>query len=292
MHLPALLNLTALTSGHPPSLPTVRSSSATSTSRTHLSPTTPNLRLVRLRLPSRNLFLPYGPWTLLNTTDLLPFPGPWTNTSAPATWAPDVQYISATNSFVLYYAAALPKHHGGGKDGSKNYKCIGAATSFNITGPYTPLPKPIICPAHDGGAIDASGFWDEADGSRWIMYKIDGSAQGPGGKCGNGKPPGKPTPLMLQRVDEKDGVTMLGKAVKVVDRDPEVDGPLVEAPSLVRLREVPQGVKWRYVLFFSSHCYNEEEYDVRYAVAEGETFQKDDLADPSIDPPTEQGRLR
>jgi hypothetical protein len=63
-------------------------------------------------------------------------------------------------------------------------------------------------------------------------------------------------------VDGRDGVTLVGGAVTVLDRDPEVDGPLVEAPSLVR---VDGG---SFVLFYSSHCFDTPEYDVRYAVAE------------------------
>ncbi|KAL2128550.1 hypothetical protein VTI74DRAFT_9022 [Chaetomium olivicolor] len=273
MHLPSLLNLTALTPGNPSpsSLPTVRSTLGSinfpdpsitydpQTSSWYAFASQGNSHHIQAATSSHS---PYGPWRYLNATDLLPHPGPWTNASFPATWAPDVQYLPATDSFVLYYAAALPQPHG-------RYKCIGAATAPNITGPYEPSETPIVCPVRDGGAIDASGFRDEADGSRWILYKVDGSALGPGGKCGNGEPPGEPTPLMLQRVDERDGVTRVGEPRVLMDRDPEVDGPLVEAPSLVRLREVPDGAEWRYVLFYSSHCYNEEEYDVRYAVAEG-----------------------
>jgi hypothetical protein len=169
-----------------------------------------------------------------------------------------VQYLASTNTFVLYYsAAALASPNGG------DFHCVGAATSPNVTGPYTPADTPLICPLDEGGAIDAAGYLGEVDGSRWVLYKVDGSAAAPGGPCGNGGPgPGKPTPIRLQRVDGRDGVTLVGGAVTVLDRDPEVDGPLVEAPSLVR---VDGG---SFVLFYSSHCFNTPEYDVRYAVAE------------------------
>lgn len=60
----------------------------------------------------------------------------------------------------------------------------------------------------------------------------------------------------------KDGFTPVGEAITILDRIEEVDGPLIEAPSLVKTR------KGKYVLFYSSHCYNTAEYDVRFAVAE------------------------
>ncbi|KAK3309455.1 glycosyl hydrolase [Chaetomium strumarium] len=196
---------------------------------------------------------PRGPWTYLPSTDLLPVPGSWVDTTSPRIWAPDVQYLSESDRFVLYYSGLVA--------GGSPYHCVGAATAENITGPYTAQAEPLICPLDEGGAIDAAGFRDESDGSRWVVYKVDGSAKGPGGPCGNGDPPGVPTPLRLQRVDETDGVTLVGEAETILDRDPELDGPLVEAPSLVR-------AGGKFVLFYSSHCFNSPDYDVKYATAE------------------------
>ncbi|KAK4236608.1 glycosyl hydrolase [Achaetomium macrosporum] len=200
---------------------------------------------------------PQGPWTYLPSTDPLPVPGSWVDTTSPRIWAPDVQYLSESDTFVLYYSGLVA---------GSAYHCVGAATADNITGPYTPGDEPLVCPLDEGGAIDAAGFRDETDGSRWVVYKVDGSAKGPGGPCGNGDPPGEPTPLRLQRVDEGDGVTLVGDAITILDRDPEVDGPLVEAPSLVRVGDGGGG--GGFVLFYSSHCFNSAEYDVRYAMAE------------------------
>lgn len=207
------------------------------------------------RLKSNSLHT--GIWHLLPSTDLLPDPGPWTNASSPQVWAPDVQYLSSTDSYVLYYSAkvALPHHRGQPYNASKERHCIGAATSkHSITGPYIPLSTPLICPGPDaGGAIDASGYRDEADESRWVLYKIDGGGKTPsgppgkeheeyeeeqGGLCGNGDgdendadgaKKGKPTPLRIQRVDERDGLTKIGEDIKILDRDGGKDGPLVEA---------------------------------------------------------------
>ncbi|GAB1309955.1 hypothetical protein MFIFM68171_00165 [Madurella fahalii] len=198
----------------------------------------------------------HGPWEYLRDTDPLPRPGGWVNQTHPGVWAPDVQYLDGAGSFVLYYSARLR---------GSPYHCVGVATAPNATGPYAPRDEPWVCPVREGGAIDASGFRDDADGSRWVVYKVDGSAKGPGGPCGNGDPPGEPTPFRLQRVDERDGITPVdGGPVEILDRIPEVDGPLIEAPSIVK----GPGTEGRFVLFYSSHCFNVPGYDVRYATAE------------------------
>lgn len=65
------------------------------------------------------------------------------------------------------------------------------------------------------------------------MYKVDGNSLGGGGGCGDGGGAVK-MPVVLQEVDPTDGVTTMGDAVEILDRDPEgADGLLVEAPSLV-----------------------------------------------------------
>jgi len=198
----------------------------------------------------------HGEWTLLDDVDLLSAPAKWVNPTQPDIWAPDVQYIHHTDSFVLYYSGL---HVG------SPHHCVGVATSPNITGPYAPLDgEPLACPLDDGGAVDASGYFNEASNSRWVVYKVDGSSKGPGGPCGNGEPPGFDTPIMLQRVKVSDGITPIGKPHPILHRDPDLDGPLVEAPSLIKHGT---GCAAVYVLFYSSHCYNVDEYDVRYATA-------------------------
>jgi beta-xylosidase len=65
---------------------------------------------------------------------------------------------------------------------------------------------------------------------------------------------------MLQKL-QADGVTPIGDAVQILDRSTaDNDGPLVEAPSLV----LHQGT---YFLFYSTHCYTDPAYDVRWATA-------------------------
>ena len=129
------------------------------------------------------------------------------------------------------------------KDNKKH--CIGTATSSSIKGPYKPKNKPLACPLKRGGAIDPAGFQDE-DGTRYVVYKIDG------------KKSNSPTPIMLQRV-ASDGITPQGKPTKLLEKD-ERDGPLIEAPSLVKSGNT-------YYLTFSSNMYSSKKYDVRYATA-------------------------
>jgi beta-xylosidase len=168
--------------------------------------------------------------------------------------------------FVMYYSAslrALPDKH-----------CVGVAISSTPEGPFQPIGDvPLICPNPDargynanpiigspgvGGAIDASGFRD-VDGKLYIVYKVDGNAVGSGGSCNNGDGR-QSTPLMLVAV-AADGFSPIGSPVQLLDRI-EIDGPLVEAPNLVR---TPDG---QYNLFFSSNCYSTPDYDVSWATSQ------------------------
>ena len=124
-----------------------------------------------------------------------------------------------------------------------------------MTGPYIPQNKPLACPIKQGGAIDAAGYVDGND--VYVVYKVDGNSLGGGGQCGNGDS-SHPTPIMLQKV-AADGFTPVGDAKQILDRGPG-DGPLIEAPSLVKSGDT-------YVLFFSSNCYNGALYDTSYATA-------------------------
>lgn len=121
---------------------------------------------------------------------------------------------------------------------------------------------------------------------RYLLYKIDGNALGSGGSCGNGVAPFRSTPIMLQEVSLADGVTLVGDPVQLLDRDDELDGPLVEAPELMVVHERDPGKnnntenngdgdgdgdegasKPYYVLFYSNHCWDGPGYSVNYAVA-------------------------
>lgn len=97
------------------------------------------------------------------------------------------------------------------------------------------------------------------DGSRYIVYKIDGN------NLNNRTGPLHPTPLMLQQVDSKDGVTLIGEPLQLLDRD-DTDGPLIEGPSLMRVAGSGK-TEEVYILFYSSNSYTTSHYDVAYAAS-------------------------
>lgn len=151
---------------------------------------------------------------------------------------------------MLYYSGQLKhwrKHH-----------CVGAAVSEGTdpTGPYKPEKHYLACPRKHGGAIDPSPFKD-VDGKLYVTYKADGNSIGHGGDCHNGKKPLVPVPIMLQEM-KGDGVTRVGDPVEILNIN-KSDGPLVEAPNIIR---TDNGT---YYLFFSSHCFTSPKYDVKYA---------------------------
>lgn len=150
----------------------------------------------------------------------------------------------------MYYSAEY--------NGGNGHHCIGIALgSDNPVGPYIPVSNtPFACPLDQGGAIDAAGFQDE-DGSSYVVYKVDGT----GGNCvtEGASATGTSTPIMLQPVQD-DGITSVGNPTKILDRD-DSEGPLIEAPSLIKTSD------GKYVLFYSSHCFNDPNYDIRYATA-------------------------
>lgn len=181
--------------------------------------------------------------------DAMPTLPSWTNQKHPRIWAPDVVQL-ADGSFVLYYSATSNK--------DKRKHCIGAAASQSITGPFVHTDHELACPLTLGGAIDPAGFVD-ADGKVYVVYKIDGNSLGGGGPCGN-KDQSHDTPIMLQEVSATDGYTPIGDATPLLHLSLS-DGPLIEAPSLVRSAD------GTYVLFFSSNCYNTQLYDTSYATS-------------------------
>ncbi|KAJ7631647.1 Arabinanase/levansucrase/invertase [Mycena polygramma] len=192
----------------------------------------------------------FNSWTVENDM-MLPHLPAWVNQGGANVWAPMVIQL-ADNSFVLYYSATSAAN-------TKSH-CIGAATSTNIRGPYTPVEATIACPTGQGGAIDPAGH-HHPSGDIYVVYKIDGNNighGGPPGSCNNGIAPIVSTPIMLQKV-AADGFTPVGAPVQILDRS-DADVPLVEAPSLIAVNGV-------FFLFFSSGCYSELSYDLSYATA-------------------------
>lgn len=65
---------------------------------------------------------------------------------------------------------------------------------------------------------------------------------------------------MLQEMDVDDWTTPVGSPVELLDRT-AADGPLIEAPNIIG---TPDGY---YVLFYSSYCFTDPQYDVKYATS-------------------------
>ncbi|KAI9670213.1 MAG: hypothetical protein M1831_006426 [Alyxoria varia] len=103
-------------------------------------------------------------WNLIQggdgrSRDALPNPPEWVDRETPNIWAPDVIELD-DGTFVMYFS--------GSTTANSTRHCIGAATSTDILGPYTPGAEPLICPLDQGGAIDAAGFKDwSRKGAGW-----------------------------------------------------------------------------------------------------------------------------
>lgn len=70
---------------------------------------------------------------------------------------------------------------------------------------------------------------------------------------------------MLQQVDSKDGITLIGEPLQLLDRA-DVDGPLIEAPSLIRVAGAGNN-HYVYILFYSSNSWQTSYYDIAYATS-------------------------
>jgi beta-xylosidase len=130
-------------------------------------------------------------------------------------------------------------------------QCIAVATSDSPTGPFTATGKGmLVCPADEGGAIDASTFTDE-DGSRYLLWKNDGNC------CGFD------TWLYIAPLTA-DGLSLAGKSTRLVKQDQPWEGKLVEAPTLVKRDGT-------YTLLYSANDYGGEHYAIGYATANSVT---------------------
>ncbi|EQL33000.1 hypothetical protein BDFG_04898 [Blastomyces dermatitidis ATCC 26199] len=170
-----------------------------------------------------------------------------------------ISFFQPDGRHLLYYSGEL--------DVWRRHHCIGVAVSETTDprGPYKAEGTYLACPSAHGGGIHPSAI-NDADGTIYVVYKGDGNSMNryPSGSdssdCTQAIPPLRSTPLLLQKM-KADGIRADGEAVQILDRVAKEDGPLVEAPSLIRSA---QGV---YFLFYSSHCSDSRAYDVKYATA-------------------------
>ncbi|RYP81933.1 hypothetical protein DL769_001777 [Monosporascus sp. CRB-8-3] len=185
-------------------------------------------------------------WKFLNK-DALPDLPSWIDNNDRGLWAPDV-FRDDKGHYVMYFAG---KQAGG-------RRCIGVATAATWEGPFKDIGRPLICDQAGGGAIDANAFDDGSQ--RWIMWKVDGNALGGATTCTGGEKSSdyKPTPIKIQRV-ARDGITLQGSPKTILNHNGAADDGLVEGPAMYKIH--PD----QYVLFFSTHCYSSDRYDIQYA---------------------------
>lgn len=184
-------------------------------------------------VPTATAPAPAGPWR--RGPDALPRPGSWATPNAGLIWAPDVSK-RPDGSYLMYYTA---------RDTASGRQGIGVARAGTPQGPFTPAGDgPLVCPADQGGAIDAASFTD-TDGAHYLLYKNDGNAIG------------ADTWLHLQRVSD-DGAGLQGAPVRLLKQDRSEETALIEAPTLLRHQTT-------YVLMYSAGHYDDGSYFTGYA---------------------------
>jgi GH43 family beta-xylosidase len=142
-------------------------------------------------------------------------------------WAPEIHRVG--DRWVAYFTSV----NGG------NVLSIGAASADSPTGPFVDRGGPLV--ENGVGVIDAT-FFEDDDGARYLIYKIDGNSQG------------QPTPIYIRRLAD-DGLSFAGGSapVEILRNDAGTwEGGVVEAPWLVRRDGT-------YYLFYSGNV-----YDARY----------------------------
>src|SRR5262249_51070772 len=88
-------------------------------------------------------------------------------------WAPEIHAIG--NDFVAYFTSV----------NASNVLSVGAVHTTNLLGTYVDRGGPLVQDSE--GAIDPT-FFEDSDGTRWLLYKIDGNAHG------------LPTPIFLRQL--------------------------------------------------------------------------------------------
>lgn len=173
-------------------------------------------------------------WTVLDEDALPELPG-WIIPGK--TWAPEVTEVTPGN-FVMYATAT---------NFSPSVQCIAVATSTSPTGPFTVRGDAmLVCPAEEGGAIDASTF-RTADGVLHLLWKNDGNC------CGHD------TWLQIAPL-AADGLSLAGPPQRLIMQTLDWEGELVEAPTLVEREGVLH-------LFYSANFFGDESYAVGHATA-------------------------
>ncbi|KAI0385717.1 glycoside hydrolase family 43 protein [Hypomontagnella monticulosa] len=179
--------------------------------------------------------------------DAMPDVGPWIDSGDRGIWAPSV-FKNDNGKYVMYFS--------GKRAGAR--RCAGTAVADYPQGPFKVTSKPLICDDAGGGVIDPVQFYDGKN--RWILWKVDGNALGGKTTCTGSPHTGeyKPTPIRIQRVSG-DGLTLQGNPKTILNHSGDADDGVVEGPAMWKRKP------GSYVLFFSTHCYSSDKYDIQYA---------------------------
>lgn len=165
----------------------------------------------------------------------LPF---WQPSAKGLTWAPEAWQTSAGT--VLYYT---------GRNVQAGRQCLAVAVAPDPAGPFVDeSTEPLLCQLDLGGSIDPFPFQD-ADGSRWLLWKNDGNC------CA------LPTRMWIAPLSD-DGLAITGEPIDLgVRNDEPWESALIEAPTLLLDGD-------RYVLLYSANAYDSDRYAVGYATSE------------------------
>lgn len=151
------------------------------------------------------------------------------------TWAPVV--LARQECYVLYYTV---RHERSG------LQAISVASARRPEGPFADSSAgPLIFQQERGGSIDPSPFVD-ADGTPYLLWKSDDNALD------------QQSSLWGQQLSP-DGMTLVGRPTVLLSHDRRWEQPLIEAPSMVR-------VKSRYYLFYSANWWESPSYCIGYAI--------------------------
>lgn len=138
-------------------------------------------------------------------------------------WAPEITRMGS--GYAVFYSA-LPRRRGG-------WFCLGVATAATPEGPWRDLGRPLRCGKN--GSIDPFPVRDEG-GQLQLLWKADGNNFD------------RPTPIFTQRLRE-DGRGLLGRPRELIRNDRRWEGPVVEAPTVIR---GPDG--FFYMLYSGNLC--------------------------------------
>ncbi|MGH9090912.1 MAG: family 43 glycosylhydrolase [Acidimicrobiales bacterium] len=162
-------------------------------------------------------------------------------------WAPDVRKVGRI--YVMWFSGL---YRGYVLPTGVPAQCVGVATSRSPTGPFVAgAPAPTVCQTSEYGDIDPRTFV-APDGREWLYWKNDGNAV-------SAHP--LTTHIYARRL-AANGRTPVGPTTVLLANDLPWEGPLVEAPDMVRDGR-------RYLLFFAGNSSDAEVNGVGLALCRG-----------------------